>query len=198
MVKVARRCGFAGPDENDPMMDRDKVKPLLKKEIDRAIADGITTFVVGLSRGVDLWAGDIIADMKDENKSLKLIVVMPYKGYGDDYNLRWKQMFNYVCAFADYKKVLHSSFTGYEVYEEQVKYILNNCERMVVFYNGDEKTDSYDAMKFAPESKMLKKVYFYATNDNVYENAKEELSESGKWRVSEGHEKTERDEEEQV
>ena len=55
----------------------------LRKEILKAIDDGYGVFLTGMSRGVDLWAADIVIELRRYNKELKLMCVIPFEGMED-------------------------------------------------------------------------------------------------------------------
>lgn len=57
------------------------LKSFLYKEITRCIDDGYNTFITGLAKGVDLWAGGIVIDLMAKNKDIRLISAMPYRDH---------------------------------------------------------------------------------------------------------------------
>mgnify|MGYP002508193063 CR=1 FL=1 len=46
-----------------------------------AIADGFQTFISGMARGVDLWAAEIVLELRDEGAAIRLICASPYTGF---------------------------------------------------------------------------------------------------------------------
>ncbi|MBQ8568145.1 MAG: DUF1273 family protein [Oscillospiraceae bacterium] len=57
------------------------LRSLLQSEIDSAVNDGYTEFIVGMARGIDLWAGEMVTDMICRNNIYRLTAVFPYRGY---------------------------------------------------------------------------------------------------------------------
>ena len=74
------RCAFAGHRPEKVTGLEDSIIVELRKEILKAIDDGYTTFLTGMSRGVDLWAADIVIHLRRYNPQLKLIGVIPFEG----------------------------------------------------------------------------------------------------------------------
>ena len=44
------------------------IKKDLEKEIKKAIDDGLTVFISGMARGVDIWAAEIVLKLRDAGK----------------------------------------------------------------------------------------------------------------------------------
>lgn len=53
------------------------LKTALKREIDRAVADGIDTFLCGMAQGVDTLAAEIILHMRDSGAPVRLVAALP-------------------------------------------------------------------------------------------------------------------------
>ncbi|MDE7288159.1 MAG: DUF1273 domain-containing protein [Oscillospiraceae bacterium] len=61
------------------------LKSILYKEILDSITAGYNCFITGLARGVDLWAGEILMELKAEGEKISIIAVKPYKTHGDNF-----------------------------------------------------------------------------------------------------------------
>lgn len=61
------------------------LKSILYKEILDSIAAGYDRFITGLARGVDLWAGEILMELKAQGENISIIAVKPYKTHGDNF-----------------------------------------------------------------------------------------------------------------
>ncbi len=56
------------------------VKREIQKVILQAVEDGYTHFILGFAGGADLIFADIVATLKQENRSLTLEAAIPYQG----------------------------------------------------------------------------------------------------------------------
>ncbi len=52
---------------------------------DLVTKQGYDTFITGMQRGIDLWAAQLVLDMKKRYPYLKVICAMPYRGHGEDF-----------------------------------------------------------------------------------------------------------------
>ena len=60
----SKRCCFTGyrPEKLD--MPERAVKKLFESAIKQAVEEGFYTFITGMARGVDMWAGEIVLKLK--------------------------------------------------------------------------------------------------------------------------------------
>ena len=69
-----------------PQKEINYVKAALRREIDRAAADGYTCFMSGFGEGVDQYFAEIVLEKQKENPALELIAVIPYRKRLDSLN----------------------------------------------------------------------------------------------------------------
>ena len=75
------RCCFTGHRPEKLNCPEDQVKAMLETAVRQAIGDGFTTFITGMARGVDIWAGQVVLKMRAQNPAIKLVAASPYKGF---------------------------------------------------------------------------------------------------------------------
>ena len=78
--RQSRRCCFTGHRLEKLKRSEEEIKKGLKESILKAIHDGYTTFITGMARGVDIWAGQIVLRLRQHNPELRLIVALQYPG----------------------------------------------------------------------------------------------------------------------
>ncbi|MCM1328785.1 MAG: DUF1273 domain-containing protein [Ruminococcus sp.] len=62
-----------------------RLQSILYKEILDSISAGYSRFITGLARGVDLWAGEILMELKAQGEEISIIAVQPYKEHGGNF-----------------------------------------------------------------------------------------------------------------
>ena len=65
------RCCFTGHRPEKLNCQEDKVKAMLDAAVRQAVDDGFTTFITGMARGVDIWAGQTVLKLRAQNQTLK-------------------------------------------------------------------------------------------------------------------------------
>lgn len=91
--KRLHRCCFTGHrPEKLFLVDREIIKEL-EREIKAAIERGYTTFISGMARGVDIWAAEIVLNLRKKNKDLHLICASPYEGFESRWSQDWQKRY---------------------------------------------------------------------------------------------------------
>lgn len=103
---------------------------VLRLHISDAIGAGYNTFLVGMARGVDLWAADIITEIKRKDPSVRLICVMPYRCEGARF--KGSDRVSYVSALqnADETVYVSESYTRFCM-SLRNKYMVNHSSRII-------------------------------------------------------------------
>lgn len=64
--KRKHRICFTGHRPEKLSRCENDIKADLEKEIRQAIADGLNVFITGMARGVDIWAAQIVLNLRNE------------------------------------------------------------------------------------------------------------------------------------
>ena len=130
------RCAFTGHRPEKVTGSEGKIIVELRKEILKAIDEGYRVFLTGMSRGVDLWAADIVIELRRYNKDLKLMCVIPYEGMEERWSVDWKKHYNMVCKQADHVQVLSNQYSP-DVYQNRNQWLVNHSSKLIAVFNGD-------------------------------------------------------------
>lgn len=129
------RCCFTGHRPEKLNTSEKEVKAALRKQIDQAVHDGFTVFITGMARGVDLWAAQIVLDLRKRNKEIKLICAIPHEGFEARWSPSWQELYRYVLAEADLTRVISKGYhTG--VYQVRNEWMVNHSTRVIAVFNG--------------------------------------------------------------
>lgn len=133
--KRRHRCCFTGHRHEKLAQPENEVKNWLRLQIERAVADGYTTFVTGMAMGVDIWAGQIVAEMKKDDPRLHLIAAVPWQGFSSRWHEEWKEQYKDLIAKADIVKNIGSRYSP-EVFDDRNKWMVDHSCRLIAYYNG--------------------------------------------------------------
>ena len=105
------RCCFTGHrPEKLFLVDREIIKEL-EREIKAAIERGYTTFISGMARGVDIWAAEIVLNLRKKNKDLHLICASPYEGFESRWSQDWQKRYKKIIKKSDYVKYVSPEYS---------------------------------------------------------------------------------------
>ena len=129
------RCCFTGHRPEKLNTSEKEVKAALRKQIDQAVHDGFTVFITGMARGVDLWAAEIVLDLRKRNKEIRLICAIPHDGFEARWSPSWQELYRYVLAEADLTRIISKGYhTG--VYQVRNEWMVNHSTRVITVFNG--------------------------------------------------------------
>ena len=129
------RCCFTGHRPEKLNTSEKEVRAALRKQIDQAVHDGFTVFITGMARGVDLWAAEIVLDLRKRNKEIRLICAIPHDGFEARWSPSWQELYRYVLAEADLTRVISKGYhTG--VYQVRNEWMVNHSTRVIAVFNG--------------------------------------------------------------
>ena len=129
------RCAFTGHRPEKVIGKESFVVAELRKAIEAAINEGYTTFVTGCSRGTDLWAADIVIELRRYNKELKLICAVPFEGFEERWEVNWIKHYRMVRKQADWVQVIATEYSP-EVYQRRNIWMVKKASRLIGVYDG--------------------------------------------------------------
>lgn len=97
-------------DQTDPKYKY--LKKFLKNRLLTFIENGVEWFIIGGELGVELWAGEIILELKEKYSEINLGVIFPYTSFGENWNEMNRGLLERVTHQADY--VNYTSNKDYE------------------------------------------------------------------------------------
>lgn len=133
--KRQHRCCFTGHRPEKLTRSEKEIKAALTEEIDQAVQDGLTVFITGMARGVDLWAAEIVLALRKRNKEIKLICAVPHEGFETRWSAEWKHLYYLVQEDADLVRVVSKGYYA-GVYQIRNQWMVDHAARVIAVYNG--------------------------------------------------------------
>ena len=133
--KRTHRACFTGHRPEKLTMSVEEVNEELEKMIKAAIADGHTTFISGMARGVDIWAAEIVQMIQDYNPEIRLICAVPYEGFEKGWSAEWQTAYYEVLARADLVKYICPHYSR-GCFQIRNKWMVDHSNLVIGIYNG--------------------------------------------------------------
>lgn len=131
----SKRCCFTGHRPEKLHIPESKVKSLLEKAIAQAVEDGFFTFISGMARGVDIWASEIVLDLREDNSDIRLICTPPYKGFEKRWSLSEQKLYNDILENSDFVKFVSEHYYK-ACFQVRNVFMVNHSKRVISAYNG--------------------------------------------------------------
>lgn len=135
--KRMHRCCFTGHRPEKIAFSEKHIKTLLKKEICHAIESGINVFITGMAPGVDIWAAEIVLELREqESLPLKLIAASPHPGFENRWSIEWRKRYAVIMSKADLIKEVSSHYSR-GCYQIRNEWMVNHAAKVIAVWNGN-------------------------------------------------------------
>lgn len=151
-------------DQTDPKFLY--LKEFIKNRLTTYIENGVEWFIITGQLGIELWAGEIVLELQEENPTIQLAVILPYTSFGENWNETNKGLLEKVIHKANY--VNYSSNKDYESPKQL------NANQVFTIRNTDGAFLIYDTMM--EESADGSPKYVYDLIEKYQENSNYELN----------------------
>lgn len=130
------RCCFTGHRPEKLNRSEAEIKKDLEVAILQAINDGFVTFITGMARGVDIWAGEIILQLRKQNPNLHLIAASPYEGFESRWSADWQRRYKDILDQADLVRFVCKGYSK-ACFQIRNEWMVNRSTRVIAVYNGE-------------------------------------------------------------
>ncbi len=106
--------------------------------IEKKIDQGCKSFYSAMEEGVDIWAAQIVLQLKKANpeKEIRLIALCPYTGQSYTWSKKSQWDYNEILAQADEVVVLCKTTYTPTCRDDCILYMLNHCAHMIACFDG--------------------------------------------------------------
>ena len=96
--KRKSRCHFTGHRPQKLNQTEGEIKRKLELAIESAIARGYGTFFTEMAYVMDIWAGEIVVRLRENNPDLQLIAATPFPDFSDRWVSERNKEYDRLCA----------------------------------------------------------------------------------------------------
>ena len=111
------------------------IKSMIYNEISAAADEGFDTFITGMQRGIDLWAGEIVLELA-ASRDLRLIAALPYRDFGKGFKGAEKWNFGRIMDSAERVAVMSETYTP-ACMNLRNRYMVDNSARLIAVIGSD-------------------------------------------------------------
>ena len=131
-----------GYDENIEACVR--LKNDLALWITKLIDFGINKFYTGMAMGADIWAAEIILDIKKQypHKDIQLLATIPYQGQEEMWSYEWRKRYENILEKANERLVLFKQYATGCFYARN-RYMVDNSSFVIAVFSGEEGGTKY-------------------------------------------------------
>ena len=128
-------CCFTGHRPEKLTMPEHEVKAALEAQIRATIRDGFQIFISGMARGVDIWAADIVLQLRNEGQPIRLICALPFPGFGLNWSEKWQNPYRQILKDADMVWTVCPKYSQ-RCFQIRNQWMVDRSSRVIAVYNG--------------------------------------------------------------
>lgn len=134
--KRKRRCCFTGHRPEKLTWSENHVKLWLERELQHTIEEGFVTFISGMSRGVDIWAAEIVLRLRDSGQPIHLICASPFEGFERNWSDDWRRRYTDIQTQADLVKYICPEYSR-ACFQARNEWMVNHSAKLIAVFNGE-------------------------------------------------------------
>ena len=132
------------------------LKSILYKVVLDSIDEGYDCFITGLARGVDLWAGEIILELKAQGKNIRLVAAAPYRSHGSKFYGAERFSLGNIMLKAD--KVVYVSENYFKgCMQRRNEYMVNNSGKLIAVVS-DYRSGTGATIRYAKKQGIITRI----------------------------------------
>lgn len=125
-----------------------RIKSVLYSQIADAVSAGYDTFITGMQRGVDLWAGEaVLYHASSCSEKLHLVAALPYRSMGDSFKGEDKWIFGRIMRAAEKTVVLSEKYTPVCM-KDRNRFMVDNSSRLIAVMEN-ERSGTGQTLRYA-------------------------------------------------
>lgn len=159
-----KSCCFTGHRPEKLNMGKRHIKKLLKRAVKQSVKEGFTEFITGMSRGVDMWAAEIVLSLKKRNSKISLICAVPFKGFESRWEIKDKKLFESILKRADRVEYVCPCYSK-SCFQIRNIYMVDRSEKVIAAYIG-EQGGTKNTVDYA-EKKHIEIINILKTDKNL-------------------------------
>ena len=131
----ARCCCFTGHRPEKLHLPEAELRPALRREIATAIADGYSTFICGMARGVDVYAAEEVLMAAGQHPQVRLICAFPYRESCESFSEPWRSRCRAIAQRADLRVDVCDEYQS-GCYHLRNSWMVKRSSRLISVYDG--------------------------------------------------------------
>lgn len=150
-------CAFTGhrPNSfpwgyNETAQDCVLLKKVLAEQIASLVDDGVTGFISGMALGVDLWAAQIVLDLRKKNPAVKLCCALPCEGQEKKWPAKTQEQYRNILQQADKTVYVSRTYTSSCMLDRN-RWMVNHSTILLAVYNGAYKSGTGMTVRYAQD-----------------------------------------------
>lgn len=126
------------------------LKEVLAEQIKLLADRGVTDWLSGMAQGVDLWAAEIVLDLKEKNPALRLHCILPCEGQECKWPTSERERYHSILRQADGVIYVNREYHDGCMLERN-RYLVEHSSVLLAVYNGTYRSGTGMTVRYAKQ-----------------------------------------------
>ncbi|WP_110927658.1 DUF1273 domain-containing protein [Bacillus massiliglaciei] len=152
------------------------IKKAIRGRLETLVEDGLEWVIISGQLGTELWAAEVILEMKEENEQLHLGIITPYLNQEEGWNETNQDFYRTLISQADYTDAIYKkNYEGPYQLKAKNQFMVQKSDGMLIVYDTEREGSPKFALSEAQKRKE-KDGYpiFSITFDDLQQAAEED------------------------
>ncbi len=145
--KRMHRVCFTGHRPENLTRSEEAIRKDLEMQIRQVADSGLNVFITDMARGVDIWAAQIVLELRGEDDTVRLICACPYDGFEMGWSPAWQKQYREILTSADFVKYICEGYRP-SCFEIRNQWMVNHAANVIAVFNG-QKSGTKDTIDYA-------------------------------------------------
>ena len=152
---IVRACAFTGHRPQKPPWRDDETAPgcvtlkeALATQVAMLIENRYTEFLSGMAPGVDMWAAQIILDLRENNPALRLHCVLPCTAQSAKWSAELRKQYRAILEQAD-SIIFVNRADKKNCMLERDRFLVSYASVVLAVYNGERRGGTAATVRYA-------------------------------------------------
>lgn len=134
-------CCFTGPRPEKIDDNIEDIIYFLNEAILHSIKQGYKYFFTGMSRGIDLIAGELILSLQ-KDYDINLVAAIPFSDQSKSWTEEDKELYSNILLKVRYSFVISETFNR-SVYYTRNRFMIDSCSKVISYYKNSQGGTKY-------------------------------------------------------
>lgn len=126
--------GIFKPDQKEVTV----LKAFIRSKLHEYIDEGAEWFIIQGYTGIELYAAEVIIELKEDGYDIRLGVLMPFHQFDDRYKEVDRETLNKVLAESDFKDYIYKQpYTNPGMFKNINRFLISNTDSALIFFDEE-------------------------------------------------------------
>lgn len=143
VIKVVGLSGYKAHELgifNDQHPGIPMIKKTIEKRLVALIDQGLEWVVITGQLGIELWAGEVVAELREQYPDLKLAVLTPFLDQEEKWNEANQELYHFVLSQADYvNSITDRKYENPSQFKMKNRFLVEKCDAILLVYDQEKE-----------------------------------------------------------